>query len=359
MCKITGFLHLTQPVCQIPELSGKRIRGCFHGWIIPSNHPHNNIWSFWNPSSTSSIISLPPLLLKDGDYDSIRECCLSAPPDNPNSVFLLTRTNNPTFVFCQLSPKKTKKPRWTEMSYAYQLKRITLNGRLLHSLTFCNGHIYTLSDDNCIHPFVIRVEIVVKDREVVVQLLPFGTLPYFPSERCPKRLNFLIGSHTELFHIAVGFRRETDKIPGDVYLFKCDMTSINWKELECLKNWDMTAVVSLDKIFSGYLGDLSVIAEHMWEEVEDLKEGIFVVDLACDNSGFYNPAIGSRLGGYIHIRDNMDKLIYSYHINSKTILPSPLPFSVLPTSHMLMWECWLEIRMPNSQLILNNKRLRW
>ncbi|GKF85503.1 hypothetical protein Tco_0253330, partial [Tanacetum coccineum] len=43
------FYNLHDPVsyfhCQIPELLGKRIRGCFHGcWaILSSNHPHYNI----------------------------------------------------------------------------------------------------------------------------------------------------------------------------------------------------------------------------------------------------------------------------------------------------------------------------
>ncbi|GKE11301.1 hypothetical protein Tco_1414852, partial [Tanacetum coccineum] len=44
--------------CQIPELLGKHIRGCFYGWVIFFDHPHNVMWSLWNPI-TSKVINLP------------------------------------------------------------------------------------------------------------------------------------------------------------------------------------------------------------------------------------------------------------------------------------------------------------
>lgn len=50
---------LSQYHCRIPELTGRRIQGCFHGWVILSNHPDNVIWSLWNPM-TSNLINLPP-----------------------------------------------------------------------------------------------------------------------------------------------------------------------------------------------------------------------------------------------------------------------------------------------------------
>nr|GEX54823.1 cation/H+ exchanger, cation/H+ exchanger, CPA1 family [Tanacetum cinerariifolium] len=84
--------------CQIPELLGRRIRGYYHCWVILSDHLQNVMWSLWNPV-TSKMIHSPPLILKDGDSNSIRECCLSAQPDDPSSVLLLTRTSKPTFIF--------------------------------------------------------------------------------------------------------------------------------------------------------------------------------------------------------------------------------------------------------------------
>nr|XP_043632745.1 uncharacterized protein LOC122603945 [Erigeron canadensis]XP_043632746.1 uncharacterized protein LOC122603945 [Erigeron canadensis] len=342
--------------CRIPELSGRRIQGCFHGWIILSNHPHNDIWSLWNPSSNSRIISLPPLILKDEDYDSIAECCLSAPPDDPNSVILLTRTNKPTFVFCQLSPKRIKslrkKPRWTEMSYAYQLKRITWDGLQLHSLTCCNGQVYALCTDNQITHIAIEIAIIVKDREVVIQLLAFGACPTPLSFRCFKQLSFLTATCKEMFYIIVGFHTDSDKIPYGVYLFKLEMTSVNWEDLECLKHWDMTRTEGLE---TEYCHDLK-ITHDLWEEVKDLKDGIFVVDLTRENLEFYNPVIASELGGYIHIQDKMDKVIYSYQLNNETISASPVPSFVLPTSHMSMWECRLEDDHKEAKFMVDSKQ---
>nr|GEX46763.1 hypothetical protein [Tanacetum cinerariifolium] len=67
---------------------------------------------------TLKFINLPHLINKrsafDGD-DDIGYCCLSSPPDDPNSIILMTRTEKPHFVFCRLYPKR-KKLRWTEMS---------------------------------------------------------------------------------------------------------------------------------------------------------------------------------------------------------------------------------------------------
>ncbi|GJR87329.1 hypothetical protein Tco_0211340, partial [Tanacetum coccineum] len=103
------FYNIHDPMshyrCQIPELLGKRIRGCFHGcWVVlSSNHPRDVIWSLWNPI-TSKIINLPPLKYSKskGCCDDMRECCLSAPPEDPNSVLLLMRTTKPNFVYCRL-----------------------------------------------------------------------------------------------------------------------------------------------------------------------------------------------------------------------------------------------------------------
>lgn len=133
------------------------------GWFSPTIR---TMWSLWN--RLTSIIHLPPLILEDGDCDEpIKDCCLSSPPDDPESVLLLTcRTNKSTFVFCQLDRKK-----WTEMSYAELLKQFTRDGNLVHSLACCNGKIYALNTDSTIVDIVIEVDIVVKDREALIRLL--------------------------------------------------------------------------------------------------------------------------------------------------------------------------------------------
>nr|GEZ40783.1 alcohol dehydrogenase, C-terminal [Tanacetum cinerariifolium] len=196
--------EMPQYRCRIPELLEKRVKGCFYGWLILSSNPINNKWSLWNPL-TSKIIRLPTLILKDGQYESIGQCCLSAPPDDPTLILLLTRTNKSTFVFCLLDNKR-KKFRWTEMSYDTQLKRLVFNGQLFHSLTSCNAKVYALSIVSCFTTFVIHVDIVVKDKEVLIKLMLFSTCP-LSSSRCGglKKIHNLKGSSTERFYINIDF----------------------------------------------------------------------------------------------------------------------------------------------------------
>lgn len=144
------FFNLNDPLshyrCKIPELLGKRIRGCFFGcWALLSSN-RDVTWSLWNPI-TCEIINLPPLNHRgsEGDYDDIRYCCLSAPPDHPNSVLLLTRTRKRNLVYCRLgsysffrNTRKKMELRWTEMTYVKQIRSITgFNDGYLYSLTCC------------------------------------------------------------------------------------------------------------------------------------------------------------------------------------------------------------------------------
>ncbi|PWA69726.1 hypothetical protein CTI12_AA297350 [Artemisia annua] len=342
--------------CRIPELLGKRIQGYFHGWVILSNHPYNNKWSLWN-QVTSKIISLPTLILKDGEYESIGECCLSAPPYDPSSILLLTRTDKSTFVFCWLGSKR-KKFRWTEMSYAYQLKRLTSDGELVHSLACCNGKVYALSTDGSFSHFVIHVDIVVKYKEVVIKLMLFGACPFSSSGRYRggvDNIYYLKGSSTTLFYIEICFEEEIknlQKKPADVYLFKAVMTCVNWEERECLRNWDIRECNDLEDLLTSSENsdtsseiskelDLKALdmSRKIWEEMDDLKDANFFVDLARDQSVSYSRVIASDLGGFIHIRSEMGEKIYSYHVKDNTISLSSIPSPMLPTSHVSMWEC--------------------
>nr|XP_043610336.1 F-box/kelch-repeat protein At1g57790-like [Erigeron canadensis]XP_043610337.1 F-box/kelch-repeat protein At1g57790-like [Erigeron canadensis] len=116
----------------------------------------------------------------------------------------------------------------------------------------------------------------------------------------------------------------------------------------------MTGVVTWDDECH-YHNDLKISGE-LWEEVQDLSDTIFVVDIAREISEFYNPAIASELGGYIHIHDKTEKVIYSYHLNDKTIVRSPMPSSVLPSSHISMWECRLEDEGREAKFIVDSKQ---
>lgn len=286
---------------QIPELLGRHIRGCFHGWVILSNnHPHNVRWSLWNPY-TCKLIRLPPLILKDGDFESIGQSFLSSPPYNdPTSVLMLTRTKKPTIVFCHLD-RKRKRLRWKEITYTKQLRSIISGGGtgFLHCLTCCNGKTYALISGSRI---VIQVGIAVKDKELVISLLPFGKLPYTFYNHCNFFKPYLKGYCTKLFYIMLGFEEVANKRLGVVSLFKLDWTSM------------------------------------IWEEMEDLKDVLIFVDLALDCSISYRHAIASELGGYIHILGDMGKIIYSYHVKDRTISISSF-CCLMQTTHGSLQEC--------------------
>nr|XP_043609537.1 uncharacterized protein LOC122581379 [Erigeron canadensis] len=133
------------------------------------------------------------------------------------------------------------------------------------------------------------------------------------------------------------------------------MISVHGKVFECFTNWDMSGGKQVD---GGYCSMIYRLKEthQVWEEAKDLNEGIFVVGLGDGHSEFYNSAIGLKIGGYIHFHDKVDKLIYSYHFNNKTIVPSPMPFSALPTSHMSMSECWLEDDHREARFTVDSKQ---
>ncbi|GJV89881.1 hypothetical protein Tco_1533819 [Tanacetum coccineum] len=338
--------------CRIPELLGERIRGCFHGWMILSNHPYNNKWSLWN-QETSKIIRLPTLILKDGGYESIGECCLSAPPDDPSSILLLTRTNKPTFVFFRLVSKRNKF-RWTEMSYAYQLKRLTFDGELVRNLTCCNGKVYALSFLSSYAVFVLHVEIVVRDKEVVIKLMLFGVCPTPPSgPRGGDSIHYLKGFSTNLFYIIIYFEDWGRRIPIRAFVFISDMACIDWEKRECLKYWDLT------NFKYEHLDKTDVITLDMscetWKVIDDLTNATFFVDLARDCSVSYRRVIASDAGGFIHIRGEMGETIYSYHVKTDTISLFHKPSPMLPTSHLSLWECRLKGDHGEAECIIDPK----
>ncbi|KAL8263129.1 hypothetical protein R6Q59_024478 [Mikania micrantha] len=298
--------------CRINELRGRLIRACFHGWMILSNRPDNALWSLWNPL-TSKLIRLPPLFRKQ---EHLHECCLSAPPDAQGSVLLLVTHSLPTIVFCRLD-RKRKKLKWTEMSYAKQLKSIGgTNDCLLDSPTCCNGKVYVMA---WLHhdPSVLLVDIAVKGNEVVIKLMPFVQTPHFSYNHCPFYKAFSVnhtilkGSCTELFYIVVGIEDETRKTVNGVHLFTLDMTSMKW------------------------------------EKMVDIKDATFFLDLAGDqhySSCYYSSVMHLELEGYVHILGESGKIIYSFNAKDGTMSVSSMPRVVLEsqTSRCAMLEWRLD-----------------
>ncbi|KAL8263272.1 hypothetical protein R6Q59_024621 [Mikania micrantha] len=174
--------------CQIPAFLGKRIRGCFYGWVILSNHPHNDMWSLWNPV-TSKIIRLPRLLSEG--VNRAQSCCLSSPPDNHGSIFMLIVKNH-TIVFCRLDCKR-KRLKWVEMPYIKQMRSLVGSNAFLRSLASCDGKVYALNTGCC----------------------------------------------TEWFYVELGLREVghvTKETVCGVGVFKLDMTNMRWEEMVDLKD---------------------------------------------------------------------------------------------------------------------------
>ncbi|GJZ27821.1 hypothetical protein Tco_0572468 [Tanacetum coccineum] len=227
--------------CQIPELFGRQIRACFHGWMILSNHP---MWFVWNPI-TSKLIRLPPLrsTLEDDDYG----CCLSSPPDDP------------------------------------------------------------------------KVQIVVKEKEVVIHLLPFLKLPCLSLTRTTflkgsfSMIDLIKGYGTDLFYFKIIYEDDTPEIV-ELHLYRLDTT------------------------------------EMTWEELKDLKGAVFCIQLASDDSVFYSQ-VATEFGGYVHILDGTDKIFYSYNVKDRTVSRSPMASLVRSSdmSLLAMLEYRLEGDHPDSK----------
>ncbi|GKA03319.1 hypothetical protein Tco_0676100 [Tanacetum coccineum] len=107
-----------------------------------------------------------------------------------------------------------------------------------------------------------------KDGEVVIKLMLFAGRPDPPSHR--------------------------DTAFPTVFLHKVDMTSIDWAKLEGLKRLDLTGKTP-EEMEEEKFNDIDMSSE-IWEQMEDLKDGNFFVDLARDNSVAYSPAVASESG---------------------------------------------------------------
>ncbi|GKD67821.1 hypothetical protein Tco_1321911, partial [Tanacetum coccineum] len=173
-------------------------------------------------------------------------------------------------------------------------KKVTGKDGFLKDLTCCNGKVYASALDS-----VVELSIVVRDTGVVINLLSILEFPDL-SINDHKWRSYLVGTFKDIFIIYLDFDMVTGTI-CDVNLFKLDMNSNTWKELEHLK--DVTIFLDID----GYL-----------------------------YLEFHSLAIGSELGGYIHILSEDGSIIYSYHVKDKTISLSSVP-CLVGTTHVSTW----------------------
>ena len=133
------------------------------------------------------------------------QCCLSSPPGDPSSVFLLTRHGYRTLTFCRLDCEENEL-KWAKFSYAKQLRRIIGKTGYLHGPTCCNGKVYAFNSDEDNDNF-IEIDIAVEEKKVVIRLLPFVEDPGFSftrfrSTNCLMVFDcYLKGCCSELFYI--------------------------------------------------------------------------------------------------------------------------------------------------------------
>ena len=214
------------------------------------------------------------------------------------------------------------------------LKRITgKDGSFISNLTCCNRKVYALNNTylGCI---VIQLNILVKEKEVVIKFMPLGEYPSHSLTFCDTVTYFLKGHGTELFCINVGFCKKRIEA---VYFFKLNMASVKSEDMvERFKSLDMSCerwdgVENMAAIFHNSM--------RLWEQLFDLKDAIFFVDLGGDKLAYYRPGIASEMGGYIHIRDEIYDILYSYNVKENTIFLSSMPSLELPTSNVSLWEC--------------------
>ncbi|PWA44234.1 hypothetical protein CTI12_AA531030 [Artemisia annua] len=164
---------------------------------------------------------------------------------------------------------------------------------ILQCLTCCNGKVYASVITG---ELVVELSIVVKDTGVAINLLSLLDLPD-PSVNGHRRHSYLVGTCKDIFCVCLDLDEVADTIYY-VYLFKLDMNSKTWEELEDLKD----ATISLE------------IYDYLYPEFHSRSE----------------------LGGYIHILSENER-IYSYHVKDKTISLSSMPCCLVGTSHVSTW----------------------
>ncbi|PWA80852.1 hypothetical protein CTI12_AA192940 [Artemisia annua] len=181
------------------------------------------------------------------------------------------------------------------MSYAKQVKKVTggVDG-FLQCLTCCNGKVYASVVTG---ELVVELSIVVKDTGVAINLLSLLEFPD-PSVNGHRRRSYLVGTCKDIFCVYLDLDEAAETVDY-VYLFKLDMNS------------------------------------KTWEELEDLKDA--TISLEIDNYLYPQFHSGSELGGYIHIILSENGRIYSYHVKDKTISLSSMPCCLVGTSHVSTW----------------------
>lgn len=299
--------------CQIPQLRGRNIRGCFHGWVFLSEDPPLDYkWYLWNPA-TLELINLPPLEWEDRVYnnegcDDISACCLSAPPSHPDAVVLLARESKYYIAYCLVHNTNTtnnNKTVWREKSLPKHLRK----KGFINQLVCTNGHVYAAT----IYQYVLQVNIQKRhdgNNSIQSFYLKVSLLGLQPFGSYESIVSYMTGYSKELFTVVEGYRDFRGEKLQAIQLFKLNFSTLIWEEMKSSK----------DHVFL-------------------LIYGLPYTQISCPAT----TAQSHPSGNFIHIIKCLDTFkLYSYNMEEKTISVSSLPCPDLAPgmgrdNHCIVW----------------------
>ncbi|GJT03856.1 hypothetical protein Tco_0838318 [Tanacetum coccineum] len=141
----------------------------------------------------------------------------------------------------------------------------------------------------------------------------------------------------DLFYISIFFEEDNKNIQKELAE---DITHLRNPGYNDLKDLDKSIEDSNKSSETSEEFDYTELdmSHEIWEEIDDLEDAIIFMDLGRDQSVSYNRVTASELGGFIHIRCEIGKRIYSYNVKTNTISLFSIPYPMLPTSHVLLLE---------------------
>ncbi|GLT83530.1 hypothetical protein SLE2022_018160 [Rubroshorea leprosula] len=273
-----------------PELRGKKVITSFHGWLIlhdvdvdvdekeeynadvDEKEEYNADvdeeeeyyhYSLWNPL-TLEFICLPAFHLKP--EQELRECILTSPPGNDDSMLLFFEKKVPSFIFYRIGDEH-----WTHQPITADFET-----HYLTNFVVCNGTLYCSTDKR---GNMVRIDTSASDRHLLLVLFDASR----PEPREVAVCNFLYRAESfgELFEIHVLLEGTLWNKVHALEVFRLDFSSMEWRRVESFE----------DRAF-------------------------FLVG----RSFFSCQAIGSGVkGNHVYFTLSEDRSLYSFNMEDKTV----------------------------------------
>ncbi|KAL9259652.1 Carnosine N-methyltransferase-like protein [Drosera capensis] len=126
-------------VISIPELEGKEIVACCHGWLVLTNPVTQDTWSLWDPASLQQV-KLPQRL--QGLDDGSLSCVLTAPPGDESTECIILITRGRTAMFCRPGDSH-----WTNQSIEFEPRDLAVSKGVIYGLKNGLDMIFTVEID--------------------------------------------------------------------------------------------------------------------------------------------------------------------------------------------------------------------